>query len=417
MNINRNLHRREFLRAAAVASAAGVLILGPHAWVARAASGDNSRKRLVVIFLRGAVDGLNVVVPYGDSEYYEARPTIALPRSGDGAVLRLDDHFGLNPALGSIMPRWKEGTLAIVHACGSPDPTRSHFDAQDYMESGTPGLKITPDGWMNRVLAALPGHGPTTAVSLGPVVPRIFAGRTPVANIASGRGAARPLPLDNPRIEAAFDRLYDGRDPISVAYQQGRAARQKLLGELQQDMTEANNGAPSPDGFAQDAEQLARLIQRDASIRLGFMALGGWDTHVNEGALKGQLANHLKQLGDGLAYFTQQLGSAYDDTIILVISEFGRTMHENGNGGTDHGHGNVMWVLGGPVRGGRIYGRWPGLAAGDLYQERDLAVTTDFREPISTVLHGHLGLSAVQVESIFPHRPRDTGNTARVIRI
>ncbi len=413
----RGMRRRDFLRAAAAASAAGVLLLGPHAWVARAASGDSSRKRLVVIFLRGAVDGLNVVVPYGDSEYYDARPTIAIPRSGDGAVLPLDGHFGLNPALGGIMPRWKDGTLAFVHACGSPDPTRSHFDAQDYMESGTPGLKNTPDGWMNRVLAAMPGHTATSAVSLGPVVPRIFEGRVPVANIALGRGAAHPLPLDNPRIEAAFDRLYDGGDPLSVAYQQGRVSRQKLLGELQQDMTEANNGAPSPDGFAQDAGQLARLIQRDASIRLGFMALGGWDTHVNEGAIKGQLANHLQQLGDGLASFTQQLGSAYDDTIILVISEFGRTMHENGNGGTDHGHGNVMWVMGGPVRGGRVYGRWPGLAPGELYQERDLAVTTDFREPISAVLRGHLGLSPTQVVSIFPHRPPDTGTTARVVRV
>ncbi len=170
-------------------------------------------------------------------------------------------------------------------------------------------------------------------------------------------------------------------------------------------MTEANNGAPSPDGFAQDAGQLARLIQRDASIRLGFMALGGWDTHVNEGAIKGQLANHLQQLGDGLASFTQQLGSAYDDTIILVISEFGRTMHENGNGGTDHGHGNVMWVMGGPVRGGHVYGRWPGLATGELYQERDLAVTTDFREPISAVLRCHLGLSPTRSLRSFRTAP------------
>ena len=185
---------------ATAASAAGVLILGPHAWIARAASGDSSRKRLVVIFLRGAVDGLNVVVPYGDTEYYEARPTIALPRSGDGAIISLDSHFGLNPALGSLMPQWRDGTLNFVHACGSPDPTRSHFDAQDYMESGTPGRKTTADGWMNRVLATMPGRTPTTAISMGPVVPRIFAGELPVANIPFGRGAAHPIPLDNPRM-------------------------------------------------------------------------------------------------------------------------------------------------------------------------------------------------------------------------
>jgi uncharacterized protein (DUF1501 family) len=280
--------RRDFLRAALTASAAGVLILGPHAWIARAASGDPSRKRLVVVFLRGAVDGLNVVVPYGDSEYYEARPTIAIPRNGDGAVLPLDGHFGLNPALTALVPHWNDGTLAFVHACGSPDPTRSHFDAQDYMESGTPGRKGTPDGWMNRVLTTLPGGTPTTAISMGPVLPRIFEGRAPVANIALGRAAAHTLPLDNPRIEMAFDRLYDGSDPISVAYQQGRMERKRLIGELQQDMTEADNGAPSPQGFPQDADRLARLIQRDPTIRLAFMALGGWDTHVNEGALNEQ---------------------------------------------------------------------------------------------------------------------------------
>jgi uncharacterized protein (DUF1501 family) len=412
----RLLNRREFIRAAATASAKGVLLLSSHSWIARAALGDSSRRRLVVVFLRGAVDGLNVVVPYGDSEYYAARPTIALPRSGDGAILNLDGHFGLNPALAAMMPQWRDGTLAFVHACGSPDPTRSHFDAQDFMESGTPGVRTTADGWMNRVLAALPGRSPTEAVSLGPVVPRILSGHMPVANIALGRGAARPMPLDNPRIEEAFDRLYDGRDPISLAYQQGRATRKQLVTELQQDMVEADNGAPSPDGFTQDTDRLARLIQRDPTIRLAFMALGGWDTHINEGPVKGQLANHLKQLGDGLGSFARQLGPAYGETVILVISEFGRTMHENGNGGTDHGHGNVMWVMGGPIRGGRVYGRWPGLSTGNLYQERDLAVTTDFREPIHNVLTAHLGLSPAQLARVFPNYPPASGNAASLVR-
>ena len=415
----REIGRRDFIRGAAALSAAGVLMLSPHAWAARAFDGDSSRKRLVVVFLRGAVDGLNVVVPYGDAAYYDERPTIAIPRAGvDGAVINLDGHFGLNPALASIMPLWNDGTLAFVHACGSPDPTRSHFDAQDFMESGTPGVKTTADGWMNRLLAAMPGnHGPTEAVSLGPVVPRILSGRMPIANIPLGRAAARPLPMDNPRIEEAFDRLYDGRDPISHAYQEGRAARKKILAELELDMTQASNGAPSPDGFSDDATRLARLIQRDPSIRLAFMALGGWDTHVNQGALNGQLSNHLKPLGDGLAIFARQLGPAYGDTVILVISEFGRTVHENGNGGTDHGHGNVMWVMGGPVRGRRVYGRWAGLAPAALYQERDLAVTTDFREPISQVLRAHLELPADQLDRIFPSRPPDSGNASTLIKV
>jgi uncharacterized protein (DUF1501 family) len=412
------MRRRDFLRAATAASAAGIVLLSPHAWAARALDADQSRKRLVLVFMRGAVDGLNVVVPYGDSSYYESRPTIAIPRAGDGAVLNLDGHFGLHPALASLMPLWQDGTLAFVAACGSPDPTRSHFDAQDYMESGTPGVKATADGWMNRVLATLPRpHGPTEALSLGPVVPRILSGPMPIANIPLGRAAARPLPLDNPKIEQAFDHLYDGRDLISHAYQEGRAARKRLLSELEQDMTEADNGAPSPLGFGDDTTRLARLIKQDATIRLAFMALGGWDTHVNQGSTRGQLANHLQPLGDGLASFVQQLGRAYDDTVILVVSEFGRTVNENGNGGTDHGHGNVMWVMGGRVRGKRVYGRWAGLATADRYQGRDVAVTTDFREPICQVLRHHMSLPEGQITRVFPDHPKDSGNVAALIKV
>jgi uncharacterized protein (DUF1501 family) len=408
--------RREFIRAAAIA-ASGIIILGPHAWAARSSTGLSRHKRMVLVFLRGAVDGLNVVVPSNDSNYYENRPSIAIPRAGDGAVLDLDGYFGLNPALASLMPAWKEGTLAFVHSCGSPDPTRSHFDAQYYIESGTPGIKTTMDGWMNRTLAALPGpHQPTEALSLGAVLPHILSGPMPVANIPLGRGAAQPMPLDNPRIESVFDRLYDGSDPLSKAYQEGRLARQKLLGELRQDMLAADNGAPGPEGFPNDAARLAWLIQHDSSVRLAFISLGGWDTHVNQGSISGQLANHLKPLADGLADFKKKLGPAYDDTVIVVLSEFGRTMRENGNGGTDHGHGNVMWVMGGPVRGGVVYGKWRGLAQGDLYQERDLAVTTDFREPITQVLASHLGLSTSAIQKIFPRRPADSGHVSMLLR-
>src|SRR6266851_9546359 len=257
--------RREFIRRAALLSASGIFLLSPYAWAARAPGESSGRKRLVVVFLRGAVDGLNVVVPHGDANYYDARPTIAIPRrGGDGAVLNLDGHFGLHPALNSVMPRWHDGTLAFIHACGSPIQRARISMPKDYMESGTPGVKATPDGWMDRVLAQLPGaHGPTEAVSLGPTVPRILSGRMPIANIPLGRAAARPMPLDNPKIEEAFDRLYDGDDAISRAYQQGRAARRQLITELEQDMVQANNGAPDPNGFADDASRLARLIQRD----------------------------------------------------------------------------------------------------------------------------------------------------------
>jgi len=413
------LARRAFLRRAALLGAAGVVILSPTAWAARALGGDSSRKRLVVVFMRGAVDGLNVVVPYGEANYYDSRPTLAIARAGgDGAVVDLDGFFGLHPALASLEPQWRDGTLAFVHACGSPDPTRSHFDAQDYMESGTPGVKSTADGWMNRVLSVMPGQAsPTEALSLGANVPRILSGRMPVANIALGRGAARPLPMDRPIVETAFDRMYRGSDALSHAYQEGRAARAKLMSELEQDMTEANNGAPSPTGFPDDTGRLAHLIARDPSIRLAFLALGGWDTHVNQGASKGQLANHLQPLSEGLASFATALGPHYHDTVILVISEFGRTVRQNGNGGTDHGHGNVMWVMGGSVRGRKVYGAWPGLSTQQLYQERDLAVTTDFREPLATVLRWHMGLGDTQLEHVFPGRPRASGHTASLIAV
>jgi uncharacterized protein (DUF1501 family) len=400
-------------------SASGLLLLSPNAWAARPLEGDSSRKRIVVIFLRGAVDGLNVVVPHGEPDYYDARPTIAIGQRGaEGGVLNLDGFFGLHPALAPMMPRWNDGTLAFVHACGSPDPTRSHFDAQDYMESGTPGVKSTNDGWLNRTLAVMPGsHSATEALSLGPTVPRILAGRMAVANMPLGRAAERPMPLDRPIVEASFDRMYEGGDALSRTYQQGREARAHLMSELAQDMKEANGGAPGPQGFSDDADRLAMLIRRDPTIRIGFLALGGWDTHVNQGGASGQLAGHLKPLGEGLAHFADALGPAYGDTVVIVISEFGRTMHQNGNGGTDHGHGNVMWVMGGPVRGKRVYGRWPGMSPAELYQERDLAVTTDFRDPIAMVLKSHMDLPDAKLAKVFPAHPTSSGNISGLIRV
>ncbi len=297
-----SLSRRAFIRRAAILSASGIVLLSPHAWAARSLDAT-SKRRLIVVFLRGAVDGLNVVAPHGEPAYYDARPTIAIGRTGaDGGLVDLDGHFGLHPALAPLDSQWRDGTLAFVHACGSPDPTRSHFDAQDFMESGTPGIKTTQDGWLNRTLAVIPGtHGPTEALSLGPTVPRILSGKAPVANIALGRAAERPMPMDRPVIEAAFDRLYVGNDSISRAYREGREARKRLMSELAGDMAQANGGAPSPVGFSDDTDRLARLIERDPTIRVAFMALGGWDTHINQGAANGQLAGHLRPLGEGLA--------------------------------------------------------------------------------------------------------------------
>ena len=411
------MDRRDFLKLA-VLSTSGLLLLDGNGWAARATDDDKNHKRLVVVFLRGAADGLNVVVPYSDSSYYVSRPTIAVPRPNEsGGALRLDGHFGLHPALTSVMPLWEKGTLAFVHASGSPDPSRSHFDAQDFMETATPGLAKTPDGWLNRLLGVLPGmRSSSEALSVGPTLPRILSGPIPAANLPLGKAGTRPTPLDRPEIQAAFDRLYTGNDPLSVAYREGEASRKKLLAELTEEMQMADQGAPSPVGFADEAKNLGRLMARDPGLKVAFIALGGWDTHINQGSVQGQLPNRLNALGESLSTFVQALGSAYSDTVILVMSEFGRTVHENGNTGTDHGHGNVMWVMGGNVRGGKVYGQWPGLSGNELYEGRDLAVTTDFREVISVVLESQFGLTSSQLNKVIPRGPKPTRDTREMVR-
>ncbi|MGV0023787.1 DUF1501 domain-containing protein [Phormidesmis priestleyi] len=392
------MHRRQFLQAG-LFSTASLVAIGAHGWAARATTPNS--KRLIVIFLRGAVDGLNVVIPYQEAAYYQARPTIAIAKPGqDQGAIDLNGQFGLHPALQALMPLWEQKNLAFVHACGSPDSTRSHFDAQDYMESGTPGIKKTQDGWMNRLLAVMSGHTPIQAVSVGATTPRILSGKMTVATIASGRNANKPLPLDRPQVSTAFDQLYRNTDALSQAYQEGRTARQALLKDLDSEMKQANNGAPLPNGFAIDTRRLAQLMVRDDRIQLAFLALGGWDTHINQ---SGQLTRNLQFLRQGLTALQQGLGSVYADTTILVMSEFGRTVHENGNRGTDHGHGNVLWLMGGEIQGGKTYGQWPGLAADKLYQGRDLAVTTDFREVIAEVLTRSLKLDDRHLAQVFPN--------------
>lgn len=394
--------RRELLQRASLLALSGLLPTRLAGWAS--AGRGKARKRLVVVFLRGAVDGLSVVVPHGEDAYHDARPSIALGAPGkDGGVLDLDGLFGLHPSLEPVLPFWKEGSLAFVHASGSPEANRSHFDAQDFMETGTPGVKTTPDGWMNRLLAALPApHGPTAAVNLGPTIPRILAGGRSVANLPLGRKAGKELPVDRPEVAEAFDRMYLGDDPVSVAYREGKRARSSLLADLAEDMRRADNGAPGPSGLADEGEQLGRLLAKDDGIELAFLAVGGWDTHINQGAEKGQLAGKLASLGRGLAGLVRGLGPAYADTVVLVLSEFGRTFKENGNGGTDHGHGNALWLLGGPVRGGKVYGTWPGLAEDKLFEGRDLEVTTDFRAVVSSALERHLGLTAGQRAAVIP---------------
>ncbi|MBL8360028.1 MAG: DUF1501 domain-containing protein [Rubrivivax sp.] len=399
--------RRALLQAAALTGLGSIGIV-------RAQGRPRGDARLVVVLLRGAMDGLSLVVPHADPAYAEARPTIGIPRPGetDGA-LPLDDRHGLHPAFAAMHPYWASGRLAFVHASGSPDPTRSHFDAQDYLESATPGRKSTADGWLNRLAAEIAGPGARPeaqrllALNVGPTMPRILTGEAAVASLASGNAAVTPGALDDPATAAAFARLYAGDDRLSLAVREAAATRRDIMGNLASDDPSADRGALSLVGLARDTARLGALMQRDARIRLAFVPVGGWDTHANQGAARGQLANRFRLLAEALDALAAGLGDQLARTSILVMSEFGRTLHQNGTGGTDHGHGNVAFVLGGGVRGGRVLGAWPGLERSALYEGRDLAVTTDFRDIIADVLERGFRLRDAALADVLP------GMTAR----
>jgi uncharacterized protein (DUF1501 family) len=405
------MQRRDLLRFGA---AAGVMLpLGKLAWAARL---DRPGPRLVVVFLRGAVDGLNVVIPYTDESYYAYRPTIAVARpGGDGGARDLDGRFGLHPALAGLMPLWQRRQLAFIHACGSPDPDRSHFEAQAYMETGTPGVPGTVSGWMNRLAGAMQLDRAADTVAFGATTPLIVRGPTAVATFPTGRAAARPQPLDRDPVRQAFGPLYRTDPRLGPVWREAEQTRAKLLGDLEKDMQASAQGAPDPKGFPADAERAARMMAADPSLRLVFFQLGGWDTHVNQGAGSGQLAGHLKPLGDGLAALQAALGPAWDETVVLVVSEFGRTAHENGNRGTDHGHGNAHWLLGGRIGGGAVYADWRGLAEDALHQQRDLPVTTDFRNIITLIMLRHLGLSTTATARVLPGFTADFTNIDRLL--
>jgi len=387
---------------------------------------DARSRKLVVVMLRGAVDGLSVVAPYGERAYAAERPSIAIapPGSEDG-LIRLDSLFGLHPALRPLTKHWDAGTLAFVHASGSPDPTRSHFDAQDYLENGTPGRKATPDGWMNRLLTALPGEpSPTRAINQGSTPPRIFAGPAPVASLGLGPKAMERRAIDNPALQAGLARLYANDEALQATLQEATEGRSEMARSMaaverepgSMDPT-ADAGAQSARSFAADARRLGQLIRKDPHTQLAFTSVGGWDTHVNQGGAQGQLANKLASLGAGLDALAGGLGDALKDTVIVVMSEFGRTLPQNGNGGTDHGRANAMWLLGGPVAGGRVLGEWPGLDTAALTDGRDLAVRTDFRQVLATVLQRHLGLNDAGLAQVLPQAPAAWAQSGRLLRI
>ena len=412
-----NNGRRFFLKRGAVALACTGLTAGAPSFLRRAvlASEDakrasGRRKTLIAIFQRGAVDGLNMVVPHGESAYYDLRPTIAIarPRAGAGgeSVIDLDGFFGLHPSLAPLKSLWDEKRLAVVHASGSPDNTRSHFDAQDYMESGTPGRKSTPDGWLNRYLQARPDARSTTfrAVALAPNLPRALQGRAPalaIPNLAefsirAGRQAGG--------VQGGFEDIYE-QSASEALRGTGRETFEalKFLKEVNPAQYRPENGAVYPRGrFGEAMLQIAQLVKAGVGLEVAFTEMGGWDTHSNEGGARGQLSNLLQQFGQGIAALARDLGPArMDDVVILTMSEFGRTVRQNGTGGTDHGHANAMFVLGGSaVRGGKVYGDWPGLGPAQLHEGRDLALTTDFRDVFAEVATKHLGQASTQ--AIFP---------------
>jgi len=408
------MDRRVFVRSGALALVAlglDPIFLTRAAYAARRAVGAGDRRNaLICVFQRGAVDGLNMIVPHGDPHYYRERARIAVPPPGrERGALDLDGHFGLHPALAPLLPLYRAGALAAVHAVGSPDPTRSHFDAQDYMETGTPGRKSTADGWLNRQLAHAAEHRdtPFRGVAIGPQLPLALRGSAPtlaVENLQAFGLRGRPAVRD--RLERAFEEMYAGAATGLVATSSEEAfeaVRQLRAADLSRYEAAPSVSYPrSP--FGQAMRQLAQLIKADLGLEIGFADLGGWDTHVNQGASDGQLAARLRDLADGLNAFAADLGERLADVVVLTMSEFGRTIAENGNGGTDHGHGTAMLVLGGPTRGGRVLGRWPTLDPAARFEGRDLAVTTDFRSLFGEILAGHLG--ATDLETVFPgYRP------------
>ncbi|MGA7379730.1 MAG: DUF1501 domain-containing protein [Terriglobales bacterium] len=410
-----SITRRIFLRNSALAVVGTAAI---PSFLTRAAYGavesGTRNKRLVVIFQRGAADGLNIVVPHGEPAYYSMRPSINIPRN---SVMDLDGFFGLHPSLAPFQPLWNQRHLAIVHAAGSPDTTRSHFDAQDYMESGTPGVKATDDGWLNRCLHALPSPGDSSAfraIAMGPSLPRILSGseRALAVNNVNDFGVGGR----NGNVTAnTFEAMY-AQSVDSVLHGTGQETFDavKMLKSADPSKYKPAVGADYPKGrFGDGLKQLAQLIKANLGVQVAFADIAGWDHHVNEGSTQGQIANVLGEFSQSLAAFWVDLGDLAEDTVVVTMSEFGRTARENGNRGTDHGHANVMFVMGGPVKGGKVYGRWPGLDQSQLYEGRDLALTTDFRQVLGEAVYSHLGNKSLN--EVFPGFENQTGKFLRLL--
>jgi uncharacterized protein (DUF1501 family) len=406
-----NLNRRTILQSAVAAASVWAT---PTLW---AQSTDPATRggRLVVVFLRGAYDGLSAFVPHGDANYYRIRPNIAIaaPDGTSATTLAVDGTFGLHPAMAELMPLWKEGVLTALPSAGSPDPTRSHFDAQHHWEMGSPGKNGGDQGWMNRLAGLQPGSNARNrpaAIGVGEANPLILAGSAGVQRVPKGDAASKQGALGDARTRDAVMHLYAGQDELSRAFQAGAQSRMQTAKTLSDDMANpdagsaqmvaASNGAGSVKGLVQDAQHLGTLMRKDQRLRLGFLSAGGWDTHRNQGNATGALANNLGNLASALVQLRRDFSQPND--VVAVVSEFGRTSAENGTSGTDHGHGNTLWLMGNRVQGGRWHGKWTGLAQAALHEGRDLPVHHDFRSVFAQVLRASQGLSDAEIAQLFP---------------
>ena len=378
-------------------------------------------KTLIVLFQRGAADALNVVVPFGDAHYYAARPQLAIGSparvTGAAGAIDLDGYFGLHPALSPLKPLWDRGLLSPIHAVGSPSSTRSHFDAQDYMETGTPDRKGTPDGWLNRYLAVKgtceacavgekPVNTPFRAVAMTTQMPRILEG--PSATVAMNSIEEFSIRTSGGEAEKRLEALYrtGSADMVHGSGTEMFEALRVLRSANPQQYKPAAGIEYPRSQFGQRLLSIAQLIKAGVGLEVAFADIGGWDTHVNQGGAQGQLAQRLGDFSTSIAALVADLGDRMDDVVILTMSEFGRTVRQNGTGGTDHGHAGSMFVIGGSLKAPRkVLGRWPGLAPEQLYEGRDLALTTDFRSVFSELASKHLG--AGSLDRIFPgyHAP------------
>ena len=454
------LSRRQLLR---ILGAGAALSTAPRVWAQAApAGGKPSQGRMVVVFLRGAYDGLSAFVPYADADYYKLRPTIAIaaPDGNASTAIKLDDTFALHPSMAVLMPLWQQGVLSFVPAAGMPAPNRSHFDAQYQMETGHSGKTSGASGWintlagmntapaalgLNKTPSALEVNKTPSALGVGEANPAILAGNAKVKLIPQGQAAERVGVLANNNTRQALLDLYAGNDKLSTAFRQGAGSRMKSAQELSAEkntidsrrtmatreqanmvnrkldkdgtpsnsaaqnaqMQAASNGAADPVGLQLDAQHLGTLMRNDRSLSLGFLSAGGWDTHANQGNATGQLADRLGNLAKGIVQLRQEF-SEPDDTIV-VMSEFGRTSAENGTRGTDHGFGNALWLLGNRIQGGQWHGKWTGLARGNLNDNRDLPAHHDYRAVLAQVLRGTFGLSDSALATVLPGAKWDAG--------